>query len=76
MLRFDYRCQVCPFRTSMLSLAQEHSNDSRHAVDIRGEMTPEEGTLKLSDALSPPLQQKVREDTILRLAKQKGLVKK
>lgn len=74
MLRMNYRCQVCGYYSSMLSSAQVHANETRHALDISGEMTPEEGTLKISDALSPSLAAKVREDTIMRLAKQRGVL--
>lgn len=74
MIRLHYKCSVCTFSSSMMNDAQEHANIMRHALDISGEMTANAESLHLSDALSPSLAAKVREDAVMRLAKQKGLI--
>jgi hypothetical protein len=75
-LRLDYRCETCSYRSGMLSDAQTHANDTQHNIAVIGQMTPEMNTLKVSDALTPQLAAKVREQAILRLAKQRNLVTK
>lgn len=74
MIRLHYKCSVCSFSSSMMNDAQEHANIMRHALDITGELTASAESIHLSDALSPSLAAKVREDTVMRLAKQRGLI--
>lgn len=74
MIRLTYKCQVCGFGSSVLNEAQEHANTKRHVVDISGEMTPSEESLHVSDAIAPHLAKQVRENAVMRLAKQRGLI--
>lgn len=75
MISLSYSCR-CGFASSILDDAQDHSNSTQHHVSIVGFMTPTKSPVANIHAVEERHKARVREATIMRLARDKGLLKK
>lgn len=75
MISMSYSCTKCEFRSALLEDAQEHANSTRHHLDIKGFISPN-GLPKSVDArIELQARERAKQSAILRLAKERGLVR-
>lgn len=73
MIQLSYRC-ACGAKTSDLDTAQKHADATGHVVTISGSMTSREPVVS-STKIAESAERKMREAAILRLARDRGLLK-
>lgn len=72
MITMSYACK-CGYATGVLDAAQQHSNATRHHVEIHGFLTPN-AVPAIIGPTPEAIKQKLREAAILRAAREKGLL--
>lgn len=76
MISLNYACSKCTFKTSVLTDAQDHSNDTRHHITLSGFMSPNQEP-KSTVVYDPEAahMKRAKDAAIMRAARDKGLVK-
>lgn len=74
MITLTYSCK-CGWQSVILDDAQEHSNLTRHKVEIVGSLTPNKAIPTTYVDIEERARARARESAILRIAKEKGLVR-